>query len=387
MLSKRFLLISPYAYYPSLLRVVEILTQTYGLEGHVIAPEELEVPKIYHPSGKISGRDFKGAAHQLSFHFLPSVNGNAVHYGFDRKALKKVLRRLKPDYIWVQDEFTHNVAMQILLYYRFNRTPHIISYVAQNHIPGPHPLFYRRWPFVSRTRLKHLILWPRLDGVVACASKSRDCARRMGLPARVPIVVNYLPVLGREEAAPEGATFPWPRDISSFVIGFAGELTEQKGWKVLLTAVERLSERFKVAIIGDGEQREELADWLNRPALRHRSCFTGPLPTTRLLAIYPLFDVFVLPSITTPHSVEQFGRVLAEAMACGVPVIGSDSGAIPETIGGAGLADNIQKLVNNQELRRSLMEKGVNRYKKYFSCEAYSRSLATLFGLSATTRG
>ena len=122
MLSKKFLLISPYAYYTPLLRVVEIITQTYGLEGHVIAPEEADVARIYRPSGKISGRDFTDASNLLAFHFLPSVKGNAVHYGFDRIALKKVLGRLKPDYIWVQDEFTHNVALQILQYYRFNRT-------------------------------------------------------------------------------------------------------------------------------------------------------------------------------------------------------------------------------------------------------------------------
>jgi glycosyltransferase involved in cell wall biosynthesis len=48
-------------------------------------------------------------------------------------------------------------------------------------------------------------------------------------------------------------------------------------------------------------------------------------------------DVLVLPSRTTPTWKEQFGRVIIEAHACGVPVIGSDSGAIPEVIGPAGL--------------------------------------------------
>jgi glycosyltransferase involved in cell wall biosynthesis len=48
-------------------------------------------------------------------------------------------------------------------------------------------------------------------------------------------------------------------------------------------------------------------------------------------------DVLVLPSRTTPSWKEQFGRVLIEANACGTPVIGSTSGAIPEVIGRAGI--------------------------------------------------
>ena len=48
-------------------------------------------------------------------------------------------------------------------------------------------------------------------------------------------------------------------------------------------------------------------------------------------------DVLVLPSRTTPRWKEQFGRVIIEANACETPVIGSDSGAIPEVIGDAGL--------------------------------------------------
>ena len=53
--------------------------------------------------------------------------------------------------------------------------------------------------------------------------------------------------------------------------------------------------------------------------------------------VYPDFDMLVLPSLTRPNWKEQFGRVLIEAMACGVPVIGSDSGEIPNVIGDAGL--------------------------------------------------
>ena len=65
--------------------------------------------------------------------------------------------------------------------------------------------------------------------------------------------------------------------------------------------------------------------------------FLGQRASTQMPDVYPTFDVLVLPSLTRPNWKEQFGRVLIEAMACGVPVIGSDSGEIPNVIGDAGL--------------------------------------------------
>jgi glycosyltransferase involved in cell wall biosynthesis len=88
-------------------------------------------------------------------------------------------------------------------------------------------------------------------------------------------------------------------------------------------------------------------------------------------------DVLVLPSRTMPTWKEQFGRVLIEAMACGVPVIGSDSGEIPTTIGEAGmvfsegdadgLAAQIARLYNDPVLRMGLGEKARKRAAENFS--------------------
>ncbi len=392
MANKKFLFISAYALLPPLLRVAEIIAGEYSLDGHVIAPPEMAVSRIYHPTGKLTARGVNQTSAPLQFHFVPAAGGNAEHYGFDQPALTKILSRLNPDYIWVHDEFTHSITLQILRRYRFNRRPRIIAFVAQNHIPGPHPLFSRTFPFISRTRLKYLSLWPRLDGVLACAGKSLECARRMGLPAAVPIAVAYHPTFGAKESAASGAALPWSRNGGHFLVGFAGALTEQKGWKILLQAMERLPEKFKVVLVGDGEQRGELQEWLGREGLTGRAHYLGPLPQEKLLATYPQFDAVVLPSFTLPHSVEQFGRVLAEAMSWGVPVIGSDSGAIPEVIGEAGLivpegdpealADAIGKLASDMNLARSFLKKGFEQYLRHYSCEAYSQLLASFFGVS-----
>jgi len=86
-----------------------------------------------------------------------------------------------------------------------------------------------------------------------------------------------------------------------------------------------------------------------------------------------------LPSLTTPGWVEFFGRVLVEAMACGVPVIGSDSGEIPNVIGEAGLIfheddaddlkDKLLLLVHDESLQSELAALGKKRAIEKYSWE------------------
>ena len=90
-------------------------------------------------------------------------------------------------------------------------------------------------------------------------------------------------------------------------------------------------------------------------------------------------DVFVLPSLTRPNWMEQFGRVLIEAMACETPVIGSSSGEIPRVIDGAGLifpegdvqelSRSIRKLIDDSELYVQLATKGRQRVLEHYTQE------------------
>jgi glycosyltransferase involved in cell wall biosynthesis len=107
-------------------------------------------------------------------------------------------------------------------------------------------------------------------------------------------------------------------------------------------------------------------------------------------------DVLVLPSRTGQYWKEQFGRVLVEAMACGVPVIGSSSGAIPAVIGEAGLVvpegdiqgfrDALLKLRIDPGLRQQLIVKGLSRVLKEYAipvvAERYRRLIRSIMGRS-----
>jgi glycosyltransferase involved in cell wall biosynthesis len=101
-------------------------------------------------------------------------------------------------------------------------------------------------------------------------------------------------------------------------------------------------------------------------------------------------DVITLPSLTTAHWKEQYGRVIAEAMACGVPVVGSDSGAIPEVIGTSGLVvpegdpvalgDALHRLLSSAEAREGLRAEGLKRVVEELSVQAMSERLWQLYG-------
>jgi glycosyltransferase involved in cell wall biosynthesis len=88
-------------------------------------------------------------------------------------------------------------------------------------------------------------------------------------------------------------------------------------------------------------------------------------------------DVLVLPSISRPNWKEQFGRVLVEAMACGVPVVGSTCGEIPNVVGDAGLLfpegdvaglrDCLARLQADAELGARLAEAGRARVAERFT--------------------
>src|SRR5437879_4249461 len=85
-----------------------------------------------------------------------------------------------------------------------------------------------------------------------------------------------------------------------------------------------------------------------RLGVADRVIFKGGLPTYAIPKEMQQMDALVLPSLTRPNWIEQFGRVLPEAMACETPVIGSSSGEIPHVIGEAGLVfqeGNVQELV------------------------------------------
>jgi glycosyltransferase involved in cell wall biosynthesis len=182
-----------------------------------------------------------------------------------------------------------------------------------------------------------------------------------------------------------------PRDMSTQnkdtkpVIGYVGSLVEQKGINHLLKAAHDL--QCKILIVGDGREKENLSklsrdlqiDVQFEPAASHK----------QVADYMNRMDIFVLPSLSRPNWVEKFGRVLIEAMACGIPVIGSSSGEIPNVLREAGLIfkegdpddlrNKITSLLNNKDLRIKLGKLGRERAVKNYSWRSIAGKTVNIY--------
>ncbi|MBU0705128.1 MAG: glycosyltransferase [Chloroflexi bacterium] len=165
---------------------------------------------------------------------------------------------------------------------------------------------------------------------------------------------------------------PGQRDPArSFVIGYAGRLVPEKGVDLLLEATAGMKGSWRLVILGGGPEREGLELLARRLGLDDQVIFEGWLPSLRLPAFYRGLDVLVVPSRSQPNWVEQFGRVLIEAMACGVPVLGSTCGEIPQVVGDAGLIfpendatalrERLVRLMRDADLWADLSRRGRER--------------------------
>ena len=155
--------------------------------------------------------------------------------------------------------------------------------------------------------------------------------------------------------------------LEGFVVGYVGRLTPVKCVDLLLQAVAQMGGDAKALIIGHGPQEQALRALAAELGVTQNVQFVGSVPQTELPLLYSCMNAFVLPSREVEYSQreyglgispvriglkEQFGRVLVEAMACQVPVVGSTSGEIPTVIGDAGLvfregdADDLARCLN-----------------------------------------
>src|SRR6185503_3548104 len=181
------------------------------------------------------------------------------------------------------------------------------------------------------------------------------------------------------------------RDLNEpLTIGFVGRMLPGKGLNLLSQALGLLaSEKWNLLVVGDGTERASFARSLAERDLLVRARFTGAVSYEQVPELFKQIDLLVMPTETTERIREQFGRVLVEAMAACIPVIGSTCGAIPEVIADAGLvfpegdvpalAEALRRMLSDVELRERYAILGRTRVEENYSWDVVARKTFDFF--------
>lgn len=174
---------------------------------------------------------------------------------------------------------------------------------------------------------------------------------------------------------------------SARIVGYVGRFVPQKGLRTLCAALERVTGPWHAVFVGGGPLEGELREFERRHGSSVR-LVTG-VPHDRVPEWLNAMTLVCLPSQTTPRWREQFGRILIEAMACGVPVVASDSGEMPFVVGDAGTivpegnvdawTTALERLLGDDTERRRLSAAGLDRARTRFAWPVVARAHLEFF--------
>ena len=155
---------------------------------------------------------------------------------------------------------------------------------------------------------------------------------------------------------------------------------------MLMQALDATTEPWRALFLGAGALEPEMKEWAKRYGDRVRIL---RVPHDDVPAYLNVMDLLCAPSQTTAAWREQFGRMLVEAFACAIPIIGSDSGEIATVLGDAGVVVGekdvagwtraIQDLLASPAKRRELGERGLELARTRYAWPVVARQYLSFF--------
>ncbi len=305
------------------------------------------------------------------------LNGkNHFHYYPD---LLKIIRRYQPDLLHIDEEPYSAITYQGVRIAKRLGIP-ALFFTWQN-IYKDYP-----WPFSQMERSVFQIA----QGGMAGNEEAKTVVQRKGFRRPVWVIPQFGCDLALYHPADRAvAKRGWDLD-GQFIIGYVGRLIEDKGlgdlWDAALPLL-RAHRDATLLFVGSGPYESHLREKAAQAGLSAQMRMEPWVSTEDMPQIMNALDILVLPSRTTTRWKEQFGRVLVEAMATEVAVVGSSSGEIPEVIGKAGLVvaerspsalyEALHELYRHENIRTALGRQGRQRVTRHYSQEVVAhKSLA-----------
>jgi glycosyltransferase involved in cell wall biosynthesis len=285
-------------------------------------------------------------------HTLHTVFSGKNHFHY-YPALPALIKKIKPDVIHIDEESYSFIT------YMVTRQAHALGiptvFFNWQNINKRYP-----WPFSA---MEHYSLQYANAGITGNKE-----AKDVLLEKKCSIPLYIIPQFGVDSKMFSKNNQSVLRKsivgkAGSFVAGFSGRLVEEKGIGDLLKAFSELPANAHLVLIGGGPLREDLFRQAFSFGMEKRFHVIDTVRSTEMPKYLNILDCLVLPSRTKKNWKEQFGRVLIEAMACEVPVIGSSSGEIPNVIGKAGYVFPEGNIPALQDILTELMNDGTLRVK------------------------
>lgn len=337
-----------------------------ALEWNRLLPLENPYPKLYLYSAPVAFTG-KGGAHLYS--------------PWD---LWRVLNDFKPDIIQVEEEVFSLSTFELAMWSRLTGIPMVVF--GWENLERRLP--WLRWwicQFVLKTA--KAIIPGNQDGA--------NIIRRWGYSGLLEVMPqmgvdpNFFSPRERRIAAQVGES---ERSDRPFNIGYLGRLAHSKGIDLIFAAVRDLRQRglnVCVTLCGSGTDEEALRQEAERQQVADIVIWRGAVRHEHAPRELGTFDVLVLPSRTTLAWKEQFGHVLIEAMAMGIPVVGSSSGEIPNVIGLSDLVFQeedtkeltaiLERLIHEPQWWQHVSQYGIDRVSQHYSHERIAERLISLW--------
>jgi glycosyltransferase involved in cell wall biosynthesis len=342
---------------------LEIMAEKYGLDITLVTPASW-------PEG---GKEISAFT---CGHFIKHEIGRTlmykkrfVHIYLNAKAL---VRKYDPDIIHLEEEPFVPVTWQFL---RAGRSlgKKVLFFTWENIHRKYNPVYN----YFERYCLKNM------DAAIAGNNEAMEILKAKGFAKPISVIPQY--GLNLKDFTPSAGFGSGIKEIV-----YIGRLTPEKGLDTLIDAAAKI-EGVTLNLLGSGDEKYVggLRARINSLGMDSRVVFHGFMNRDRLSEMLKKMQVLVLPSITTPGWKEQFGRVLIEAFASKIAVIGSDSGEIPFVLDEAGLifrekdadmlAACIKRLMDDRDLFGTLVEKGYKRVSELYTNEKIAEQIFRVY--------
>lgn len=293
------------------------------------------------------------------------LGGRGGAYFYPLLALIKAILDFRPDVIQIEEEVFSLSTLEVALCARILRKPLVVF----------------GWENMDR-KLSSLRSWMRqfVFGTAPCIIAGNHDGANLLKQWGYKGTVEIMPQMGVDTAL----FHPKSRrsESSEFCIGYVGRIANHKGIDLLITAARHLREngcKFRLVFCGSGPDEDRFKHQAQAEQVDGCITWLGGMRHDEIAHVMGQFDVLVLPSRSVETWKEQFGHVLIEAMAMGIPVVGSTCGEIPNVVGRSDLVfteNNAQELVailehliSEPEWYQAMGQYSLDRVNQYYSHE------------------